>query len=158
MRLKQGVWKNREVIAHAVALAVALLGPLANLLLGFPFLPSVSGAYAYWAVALLIYVCILLPVTFRSPLTLLKLVPFGIAVEDFFSNMWRHLFLGGGFLPFYDWYTQYFPFLGSLGDPTPVILVPKWYLAAFALYLLIAVVQHRRRLAGLATSRKLKFL
>jgi hypothetical protein len=145
--------KNREAVAHIMALSVAVLGPLVNLLLGFPFSPSVPGMYTYWAVALLIYVCILLPVTFRSPLTLLKLVPFGIVLEDFFSNLWRHLLLGDGFLPFYNWYVQYFPFLGSLGDPTPVILVPRWYVLAALAYLLIAVLQHRKRIAASLAKR-----
>jgi len=138
---------DKELRAHTVALLVAMFGPLINLLLGYPYLSPLPGPYLYWLTALLIYVVILIPFTYKSPLTLVKLVFLGIAVEDFFSNFWRSLFLGKNFLPFCNWYTQHFPFLGSLGEPCPYILIPQWYLLALLVYSSLTAIQHKKEIS-----------
>lgn len=137
---------DKDLRAHTAALLVAMLGPLINLLIGYPYSAPPPGMYLYWAVALLIYVAILIPFTYKSLPTLAKLVFLGIAVEDFFSNFWRSLFFKTSFLPFYNWYTQHFPFLGSLGEPTPYALIPQWYIAAIAIYFGITLFQYRKEL------------
>jgi len=132
-----------ELRAHLVALSVALFGPLLNLVIGFGHPTTPPYVYVYWLFCLLLYVSILLPFTWGKPLVLLKLIPLGVAVEDFFSNMWRHLILGcsESFLPFGNWYTGRFPFLGMLGEPTPYLLIPRWYFLAFGAYILISFYQ-----------------
>jgi len=136
--------KKYELRAHTIALTVAILGPLINLIFGFSYSSGPPGMYLYWVVCLLFYIVILILFTYKSPLTLIKLIILGIPVEDFSSQLWRSLFLGEKFLPFCNWYTQHFPFLGSLGDPTPYILIPQWYVVAISIYFLISVIQHRK--------------
>lgn len=135
---------NEEIKVHAVALLVAILGPLINLLLGYPLSSIFGNPYIYWAAALFVYVAILLPFTYKSPLTLLRLIILGVMVEDFFSNVWRSLFFNNPFLPFFNWYTQHFPFLGSLGEPSPYIMIPRFYILAFAIYLGLTFLQYKR--------------
>lgn len=132
-----------EYRAHTVALLIAVLGPLVNLVFGFN-IPV--GAYLYWTICLLIYIIILIPFTYRSPLTLIRLIILGITVEDFSSHVWRSLFLGTKFLPLCNWYAQYFPFIGTLGEPTPYILIPKWYFLAILVYILISTFQFRKEI------------
>ena len=122
--------KEYEYRAHTVAFLVAILGPLINRALGFNYAEGPGGMYVYWLVCLCIYVFALIPFTYKSPLTFFRLIVLGIAVEDFSSNVWRSLFLGQDFLPFCNWYTEHFPFLGILGEPTPIILIPRWYFLA----------------------------
>jgi hypothetical protein len=141
--------KKYELRAHTIALTIAILGPLLNLILGFRYASGPPGMYFYWAICLLIYVFILIPFTYKSPLTLIRLIILGITVEDFASNTWHSLFLGSKFLPFYNWYTQFFPFLGTLGEPTPYLLIPKWYISAIILYSLLTITQFRRRIRWL---------
>ena len=136
--------KYSEYLAHIVALLVAIIGPLVNLLLGFSYASPPPGMYVYWIVYLLIYIIILIPFTYRIPLTLVRVIILGITVEDFFSHLWRSLFLGKGFLPFCNWYTQHFPFLGSLGEPTPLLLIPRWYIVALFIYSIITIIQFRK--------------
>ena len=136
--------KYSEFIAHIVALAVAIVGPLINLLLGFSYASPPPGMYVYWMIYLLIYIIILIPFTYKFPLTLVRLIILGITVEDFFSHLWRSLFLGQKFLPFCNWYTQHFPFLGSLGEPMPLLLIPEWYIVALFIYSIITIIQFRK--------------
>lgn len=138
-----------ETSAHVVALLVAILGPLIVLILGLKQTLPPPGMYLYWATVLSFYITVLIPFIRKSWLTLLKLIFLGIPVEDFFSNLWFNLFLGKKLLPFCNWYTQNFPFIGSLGEPTPFILIPSWYLVAFLIYLAITVFQHRKEMKKL---------
>jgi hypothetical protein len=138
--------KKNEINAHFVAMLIAILGPLVFLLIGFSFTSPPPGAYIYWFTCLSIYVAILIPFTYKIPLTLVRLVILGITVEDFFSRAWRSLIYGYKFLPFCNWYTQHFPFLGILGEPTPLILIPRWYIVALFVYIIITMFQFRRLL------------
>lgn len=138
-----------ETLAHFIALLIAIFGPLTVLFLGIRQSGPPPEMYLYWTVALTIYIAILIPFTYKSWSTLLKLVFLGVAVEDFFSHVWRSIFEGSKFLPFCNWYTQHFPFLGSLGEPTPLILIPQWYLVAFFIYFAITAFQHRKKLKSL---------
>jgi hypothetical protein len=142
--------KKYDLRAHVIALSIAIFGPLFNLFLRPIYMPFVPSVYIYWLLVLLIYIAVLVPFTRKQPLILLRLVILGITVEDFASKTWRFLFGSGEFLPFVNWYTQYFPFLGSLGEPTPYILIPQWYLLALSLYLILTVIQYRKNLVGLA--------
>jgi len=139
--------KYSEFIAHTVALLVAIIGPLLNLLFGFSYASAPPGMYFYWMIYLLIYILILIPFTYKFPLTLVRLIILGITVEDFSSHIWRSLFLGKELLPFCNWYTQHFPFLGSLGEPNPLILIPQWYIVALFLYFMITIIQFRKGIA-----------
>jgi hypothetical protein len=138
-----------ETRAHLIALSIAILGPLLHLMLGPQYAYGPPLMYAYWAAVLSVYILILIPFTYKVPFTLIKLIFLGIAVEDFFSNLWRSLLLGENFLPFSNWYTEHFPFLGSLGEPTPYILIPKWYLLAFLIYFVIVAFQYKNKLKSL---------
>jgi hypothetical protein len=155
-RLQKNFELNKELKVHAIALAIAILGPLVNVLLGSPYSSPPPGMYLYWAIALLFYILVLIPFIGRSPMRLLRLVIFGITVEDFFSNVWRSIFLARQFLPFNNWYTQHFPFLDSLGEPTPYILIPQWYLAAIAAYVALTAIQHRAYIVKTFSSMVLK--
>jgi len=135
--------KNYEYRAHTVAVTIAVLGPLINLLIGLDYATAPPGMYVYWMICLSIYIIILVPFTYKRPLTLLKLIFLGVVVEDFSSNVWRSLILGSQFLPFCNWYTEHFPFLGSLGEPTPLILIPGWYFVSLFLYFIITIFQQR---------------
>ncbi len=135
--------KRSEYSAHTIALTIAIFGPLINRVLGVNYASSPPGMYLYWAFYLSIYIIILIPFTYKFPLTLLRLIILGITVEDFSSNIWRSLFLGSKFLPFSNWYTQHFPILGSLGEPTPLILIPQWYFVSLFLYVIIFIFQQR---------------
>lgn len=132
---------KKERDAHIVAMSIAIFGPLINRLLGHPYSSPPPGMYLYWALALILYIGILFPFTRKNLLTLLKLVVIGIMVEDFFSNLWSALLLGQSFLPFANWYTQHFPFLGVLGEPTPLILIPGWYFIPVLMYTAITWYQ-----------------
>ncbi len=136
--------KDYENRAHTVALCLAVLGPLINLLIGFNYAVAPPGMYLYWMICLSIYIIILIPFTHKRPLTLLKLIFLGVVVEDFSSNVWQSLFSGSRLLPFCNWYTEHFPFLGSLGEPTPLILIPQWYFVSLFLYIIIAIFQRRK--------------
>lgn len=136
--------KHSENLAHTVALSLAVLGPLINLLIGFNYAVAPPGMYLYWIIALSIYIIILIPFTYKRPLTLLKLIFLGVMIEDFSSNVWRSLFLDSQLLPFCNWYTEHFPFLGTLGEPTPLILIPRWYFVALFLYISIAIFQQKK--------------
>jgi len=135
--------KNYEKRAHTVALVMAVLGPLINLLIGVNYAVAPPGMYLYWTICLSLYIIILIPFTHKRPLTLLKLIFLGVMIEDFSSNVWRSLFQGSRFLPFCNWYTEHFPFLGILGEPTPLILIPQWYFIAIFLYAGIAIFQQK---------------
>lgn len=135
--------KHSEPLAHMIALFIAIMGPLLNLLLGFSYASAPPGMYVYWAVCLAIYIIVLIPFTITRPLTLVRLILLGIVVEDFSSHVWRSLFSGSKFLPFCNWYTEHFPILGSLGEPTPLILVPQWYFVPLFLYVIITIFQQR---------------
>jgi len=135
---------RKESKVHTLALLVAIFGPLINLLLGFTLSAPPPGMYVYWVIVLSVYVAILIPFTYKSPLTLIKLIFLGIMIEDFSSALWKSLLLNKCFLPFPNWYTQHFPFLGSLGEPTPLILIPQWYFVAILVYLGITWFQHRK--------------
>ena len=145
--------KQYESRAHTIALLVAILGPLINLMLGLNYVRNLLGMYLYWTLCLAIYIVIIIPFTYKSPLTLLRLIILGITVEDFASNLWRSLFLNINFLPFSNWYTEYFPFLGSLGEST-IVLIPGWYFLAMLIYILISVFQHRKRLKKMFKNQK----
>ncbi len=136
--------KKYESRAHTIALTIAVLGPLLNLVLVSGFYSGPPGMYLYWMVVLVVYILILIPFTYKSPLTLVRLIILGITIEDFSSHVWRSLIRGCKFLPFNNWYTQHFPFLGSLGEPTPLILIPRWYVVALALYLIITIIQFKK--------------
>jgi len=137
--------KYSEYLAHTIALTIAIFGPLVNVFfIGFSGSSS-FGMYIYWMFCLLFYIIILIPFTFKSPLTLIRLIFLGITIEDFFSNLWRSLLLGKIFLPFCNWYTEYFPFIGSLGEPTPLIMIPKWYFLSILVYIIISIFQYKRR-------------
>ena len=138
-----------ETRAHLVALSIAILGPFVHLMLGPQSVFGPPLIYAYWTAALSVYILILIPFTYKVPLTLVKLIFLGVAVEDFFSNSWGSLLLGKKFLPFSNWYTEIFPFLGSLGEPTPYLLIPQWYLLAFLIYFVITAFQYKNKLKSL---------
>ncbi len=135
--------KHSEYLVHTVALSIAILGPLLNLIFGFISNLGLTG-YLYWATCLLLYIIILTPFTYKTPLTLVRLIILGITVEDFSSHVWRSIFEGRKLIPFCNWYTQHFPFLGRLGEATPLILIPKWYIVALFLYFLITIIQFRK--------------
>jgi len=136
--------KHSEYLVHTLALTIAIFGPLINLMLSLNYARNSPNMYLYWTLCLVIYIVILIPFTYKSPLTLLRLIILGITVEDFSSHVWRSISLGSKFLPFFNWYTQHFPFLGSLGEPTPFILIPKWYIVALSLYFIITIIQFRK--------------
>ena len=136
--------KKYEHRAHTVALLVAVLGPLINLLTGIGVNAGPPNMYLYWAICLSIYIVIIFPFTHKRPLTFIKLLILGIVVEDFASHTWRSIFSGYKLLPFCNWYTQHFPFLGSLGDPTPFILIPQWYLIVLLIYSVLTFVQFKK--------------
>lgn len=139
---------KKEYKLHILALTIAILGPLINFWIKPLYSSFITSPYIYWAIALSIYIGILIPFVSRSFLTLLRLVVLGIAVEDFFSNLWRYLFTGGHFLPFSNWYAGYFPFFNFLGKPTPYILIPRWYILAIFVYFSIVVLQYRKQLSS----------
>jgi hypothetical protein len=120
-------------------------------------MPLVISPYLYWAIALSIYLGILAPFLRRNPIAMLRLVVFGITLEDFFSAMWSSIFTGGRFLPFVNWYAQYLP-VYSLGEPTPYILIPVWYLLSILIYVLLTILQYRRQFAELLIARRGKRL
>jgi len=138
--------KKNEINAHFVAMFIAIFGPLAFLLIGFSFTSPPPGAYIYWFICLSIYIAILIPFTYKIPLTLVRLIILGITVEDFSSRVWRSLLLDYKFLPFCNWYTQHFPFIGILGEPTPFILIPRWYIVALSIYIIVTMIQFRKLL------------
>lgn len=138
--------KHSEYAVHTIALTIAILGPLIKLLLDINLVMGSLGMYLYWTLCLMIYITILIPFTYKFPLTLLRLIILGITVEDFSSNLWHSIFRGNGFLPFYNWYTYFFPFLGSWGGPTPYILIPRWYILALFLYSLFTIIQFRKHI------------
>lgn len=136
--------KFYEYRAHTIALLIAVLGPLVPLMLRVSYTMPSIGMYLYWVICLSIYIIILTPFTYKSPLTLFRLIILGITVEDFSSHVWHSLILGQKFLPFCNWYTQHFPFLGNLGEPTPLILIPRWYIVALLLYSILTVIQFKK--------------
>jgi hypothetical protein len=136
--------KHSEYVVHTIALTIAIFGPLIKLLLGFNYVISPAGMYLYWIVCLSIYIVVLLPFTYKSPLTLIRLIILGITVEDFSSHVWSSLISGYNLLPFSNWYTQQFPFLGSLGEPTPTILIPRWYIITLFMYIILTLIQFRK--------------
>jgi hypothetical protein len=136
--------KRSEYLAHTIGLTIAIFGPLIKLLLDINFAMSPPVMYLYWALCLSIYIIALIPFTYQSPLTLFRLIILGITVEDFFSNLWHSSLSNNSFLPFFNWYTQYFPFLGSLGEPTSLILIPRWYIVALFLYSFFTIIQFRK--------------
>jgi len=146
--------KKSEYTAHTIALTIAIFGPLINLILGFNYARNSLGLYLYWTLCLVIYTVILIPFTYKSPLTLLRLIILGITVEDFSSHVWRSISLDSKFLPFFNWYTEYFPFLGSLGEPSPIVLIPGWYFLAMLIYILISAFQYRKGLKELLKGQK----
>ena len=140
--------RSGEFKIHTIALTIAIAGPLINFWIKPFYAPAIASPYFYWALALTIYVGLLIPSALDLPnpfVTLFRLVLLGVPVEDFCSNVWKTLFTttSGKFLPFFNWYTQHFPFIGSLGEPTPMILIPKWYILSLFLYLLVTVYQYR---------------
>ena len=137
-------YKKYELRAHTIAFTIAILGPLLNLIVGLNYATSPPGMYLYWAICLSIYIIVLILSTYKSPLTLVKLIFLGFVVEDFSSNVWRSLILGKKLLPFCNWYTEHFPFLGSLGEPTPLILIPKWYFVSLSFYIVITIFQQKK--------------
>jgi len=138
--------KHSEYSTHTIAFSVAVIGPLIKLLLNLNYATGPPGMYLYWIICLSIYIIILIPFTYKIPLTLVRLIILGIPLEDFSSNLWHSLFSDNKFLPFYNWYTEHFSFLGSLGEPTPYILIPRWYIIALFLYFLITIAQFRKHL------------
>lgn len=137
--------KRSEYLAHTIAITIAILGPLLLLILGFNYRLSPPGMYLYWTICLLFYIAILIPFTYKFPLTLVRLVILGIPIEDFSSHVWDSIFLDSKFLPFSNWYTQHFSFLGSLGEPTPLILIPRLYVIALSLYFILTILQFREQ-------------
>ena len=136
----------KETKLHVLALIIAILGPLINFWVK-PFYGSfIINSYVYWVVALSIYIGILIPFIKKSLITLVRMTIFGITAEDFFSNIWKSVFTGRQFLPFCNWYADYFPLFNILGEPTPLILVPKWYFLALFAYILLTAVQYRKQL------------
>ena len=131
-----------ELKSHAIALSIAILGPLINLMIKPVYSIFDINPYLYWSISLGIYLSLLFLFTTKSLLTLTRLVFLGIPVEDFFSALWSSVFLGKGFLPFENWYEQYFP-LGGLGEPTHLLLIPKWYLLFFLVYFVLTVLQSK---------------
>lgn len=136
-----------------MALAIAIIGPLVNFFLKPLYMPLVISPYLYWAIALSIYLGILTPFLRRNPIAMLRLAVFGITLEDFFSAMWSSLFTGGRFLPFVNWYAQYLPLYG-LGEPTPYILIPVWYLLSLLIYALLTIFQYRKRFVEILIARR----
>lgn len=136
-------YREYELRAHTIAFTLAILGPLFNLILGINFATAPPGMYLYWAACLSIYILVLIPFTHKNPLILIKLIFLGVLIEDFSSNVWRSLFFGKSLLPFCNWYTEHFPFLGSLGQPTPIILIPRWYFVSLSLYGIITILQQK---------------
>ena len=142
---------EREIKIHTLALAIAVLGPLLNFWIKPFYAPLTVNPYVYWSVALGIYIAILLPFIKKLPkssqpsFTLVRLVVLGITIEDFCSNLWESVFTGTKFLPFCNWYAQYFPFLEALGQPTPYVLIPQWYVLAVFAYIALTFLQYRRR-------------
>lgn len=135
--------KHSESSAHTIALLIAVIGPLLNLVLGLSHTSPPPGSYLYWVICLTIYIIILIPFTITRPLTLIRLIILGIIVEDFSSHIWRSLFLNYEFLPFCNWYTQHFPFLGNLGEPTSLILIPQWYIIGLSVYVALTLIQFK---------------
>lgn len=131
-----------ELKIHTIALSIAIFGPLINFLIK-PLYYFEVNPYLYWSITLGIYIALLILFKVRSFLTLIRLIVLGILVEDFFSAFWSSIILGKKFLPFGNWYTQYF-FIGSLGEPTPYILVPKIYLIAILIYFALTAFQYRK--------------
>jgi hypothetical protein len=130
---------------HALAVGISVIGPLVNYFLKPMYSPYLPGPYAYWAIMLSFYICALMLFIRKdypwTAMTMARLVIFGVTVEDFFSNVWYTLLSGRLFLPFSNWYTQYFPFFEVLGNPTPVILIPMWYVVAAAIYIALSLAQ-----------------
>jgi hypothetical protein len=135
-----------ELKSHAIALSIAILGPLINLMIKPLYSSFITNSYVYWTLALAIYVGILVPFVSKSPIRISRLIIFGITVEDFVSNIWKSVFTGQHFLPFCNWYADYFPLFNLLGEPTPYILIPRWYLLALAIYLLLTFAQYRKHI------------
>ena len=146
--------KHSEHRAHTVALFIAILGPLINLLIGLNYATAPPGMYLYWIICLSLYIIILIPFTYKSPLTFIKLIFLGIMIEDFSSHLWRSLFFGSKFLPICNWYTQHFPLLGNWGEPTPIVLIPRWYFLAALFYTFISVLQYRKEIEIFFKKRK----
>ena len=139
----------KEFKIHVLALTIAVLGPLLNFWLKPLYSSFIISSYIYWTIALSIFVVILIPFVSKSLFTLLRLIVLGVTVEDFFSALWNSIFTGTPFLPFYNWYAQYFPFFNVLGEPTPYLLIPIWYLFALAIYFALTAVQYRKQLLSL---------
>jgi len=142
-----------ELRTHIIALSIIILGPLINLWIRPLYSSFGINPYIYWSIALGIYIVLLFLFATKSILTLTRLVFLGIPLEDFFSALWSSVFLGKKFLPFENWYNQYFP-LGSLGEPTPYILIPQWYILALLVYFLLTVLQHKKQIAFMIIHRK----
>jgi hypothetical protein len=139
----------KEFKINVLALSIAVFGPLINFFLKPYYSSFIISSYLYWAILLSIYIAVLIPFVSRSFLRLSRLVIIGITVEDFSSNIWNSLLTGKNFLPFYNWYSQYFPFFNILGEPTPYLLIPIWYLFALAIYFALTAVQYRKQLLSL---------
>lgn len=139
---------QREFKMHTLALAIAVIGPLINFMLKPLYDPFITNPYVYWAMALSIYVGILILFVSKSLPTLVRLIILGITVEDFSSSVWRSVFTGQHFLPFCNWYAGYFPFFGFLGEPMPYILIPRWYALALFAYFLLTAVQYREQISA----------
>ena len=146
----------RELKVHLIALTIAILGPLINSWLSPLYSPLSISPYVYWGILLSIYIGILIPFISKSLITLARLVILGITVEDFFSALWKSLLTGKQFLPFCNWYAQYFPFFNVLGEPTPYLPIPRWYFLAILAYALLTVFQYRKKVRVWLKSTKIR--
>jgi dolichyl-phosphate-mannose--protein O-mannosyl transferase len=137
----------REFKTHTLALTIAVLGPLINFWVKPLYGSFIISPYIYWAIALSIYAGVLVPFVSKSLLTLTRLIVLGVTAEDFSSALWSSIFTGKQFLPFCNWYAGYFPFFDVLGQPTPYILIPKWYILALLIYFSLTVLQYRKKIS-----------
>jgi len=131
---------------HTLALTIAVFGPLVNFWIKPYYSSLVFNPYVYWAMALLVYIGILVPFVLKTsdPLfTMSRVSILGIVVEDFASSVWNSLLTGEHLLPFCNWYAQYFPFFDVFGQPTPYILVPQWYILALFVYFSLTYLQYK---------------
>lgn len=140
---------KKEYKLLILALTIAIFGPLINFWIKPLYTSFIISPYVYWVIALSIYIGILIPFVSKSLLTLVRLIILGITVEDFFSNVWSSIFTGEHFLPFCNWYAQYFPFFSFLGEPTPYILIPRWYILALVAYFLLTILQYRKQIPSI---------
>jgi hypothetical protein len=131
---------------HLLAMGIAIFGPLINYFLKSYYSSLIPGPYVYWTMMTVLYVGVLWVFVKKefpwAYLLLARLVVLGVPVEDFFSNIWYSLFTDQPFLPFLNWYGQYFPIFDVIGNPTPILLVPMWYLLALGAYMTLTFIQY----------------